>query len=83
MEKKGKDNCFFVFITIIFFLYNSFKFLNTQGNDLPIPSILFSLIIYLALIVLFLHKDEIIEEKDRKQKKLECYFKKLKQQINN
>lgn len=78
MEKKRKDNCAFVLITIIFFLYNCFKFLNTEGNDLPLPSILFSLIIYLALIVIFIHKDDILEEKDKKQKKLEYYFKKLK-----
>ena len=65
-------------IAIIFFLYNCFKFLNTEGNDLPLPSILFSLIIYLALIVVFIHKDDILEEKDEKQKKLEYYFKKLK-----
>ena len=83
MEKKRKDNCFFVLITIIFFLYNCFKFLNTEGNDLPIRNILFSLIIYLALIVIFIHKDDIIEEKDKNQKKLECYFKKLKQKLNN
>lgn len=52
--------------------------MNTEGNDLPLPSILFSLIIYLALIVIFIHKDDILEEKDKKQKKLEYYFKKLK-----
>ena len=76
--EKGKDNCAFVMITIIFFLYNCFKFLNTEGNDSPMPNILFSLIIYLALIVIFIHKDDILEEKDKKQKKLEYYFKKLK-----
>ena len=83
MEKKRKDNCFLVSITIIFFLYNCFKFLNTEVNDLTIPNILFSLIIYPALIVIFIHMDEMLEEKDKNQKKLECYFKKLKQKLNN
>ena len=49
--------------------------MNTEGNDLPIPNILFSLIIYLALIVIFIHKDDIKEEKEKNQKNLECYFK--------
>ena len=47
-------------------IINAWKFINNPGSEVPILSILFNLIIYLAIIILILHKDEI---------KFEGYFK--------
>ena len=44
----------------------AWKFINNPGSEVPILSILFNMIIYLAIIILILHKDEM---------KFEGYFK--------
>ena len=54
------------------FIFNLFKFLNTEGSNMPIVSILFNLIFFLALIILLLHQDDFGKEV---QTKLDRYFK--------
>ena len=59
-------------ITIILFIINAWKFLNNPGSEVPILAILFNMIIYLAIIILIMHKKEITLE-DYIQKKIEKY----------
>ena len=73
MEKnyrKKKD--IMIMIVIGLFIFNLFKFLNTEGSNMPIVSILFNLIFFLALIILLLHQDDFGNEV---QTKLDRYFK--------
>ena len=73
MEKnyrKKKD--IMLMIVIGLFIFNLFKFLNTEGSNMPIVSILFNLIFFLALIILLLHQDDFGKEV---QTKLDRYFK--------
>ena len=48
-----------VLLTIVLFLINTWKFLNSPESEIPIISILFNLIIYLGIIIIILHKNEI------------------------
>ena len=65
-SKKSSGKGRLIAITIILFIINSWKFINNPGSEVPILTILFNMIIYLAIIILILHKDEM---------KIECYFK--------
>ena len=66
-SKKSSGKGWLIAITIILFIINSWKFINNPGSEVPILSILFNMIIYLAIIILILlHKDEV---------KFEGYFK--------
>ena len=62
-SKKSSGKGWLIAITIILFIINAWKFI---GSEVPILSILFNMIIYLAIIILILHKDEM---------KFEGYFK--------
>ena len=44
---------------ILLFLINAWKFINNPGSEVPILTILFSVIIYLAIIILIIYKDEM------------------------
>ena len=46
-----------VLLTIVLFLINTWKFLNSPESEIPIISILFNLIIYLGIIIIILHKN--------------------------
>ena len=48
-----------VLLTIVLFLINTWKILNSPESEIPIISILFNLIIYLGIIIIILHKNEI------------------------
>ena len=81
MAEDNKDNnCKYgkkmlISITIILFFINVWKFLNAPESEIPIISILFNLIIYLGIIIIILHKDEM---------NLEDYFRyNEKKNINN
>ena len=65
-SKKSSGKGWLISISIILFLINAWKFINHPGSEVPILTILFNMIIYLAIIILILHKDEI---------KFEGYFK--------
>ena len=64
--KKSSGKGWLISISIILFLINAWKFINNPGSEVPILTILFNMIIYLAIIILILHKDEM---------KFEGYFK--------
>ena len=55
--KHGKK--WLVALIIVLFAVNALKFLNSPESEIPIVSILFNLIIYLAIIIIILHNNEI------------------------
>ena len=57
--KKSSGKGWLISISIILFLINAWKFINHPGSEVPILTILFNMIIYLAIIILIMHKDEI------------------------
>ena len=65
MAEDNKDNNFkygkklLISITITLFFINVWKFLNAPESDIPLISILFYFIIYLGIIIIILHKDEM------------------------
>ncbi len=65
--KKSSGKGWLISISIILFLINAWKFINHPGSEVPILTILFNMIIYLAIIILIMHKNEI---------KLDGYFQK-------
>ena len=58
-SKKSSGKGWLIAITIILFIINAWKFINNPGSEVLIFSILFNMIIYLAIIILILHKDEM------------------------
>ena len=46
-------------IFFILFLINIWKFLNSDGSEIPILSLLFNMIIYLGIIMFINHKNEV------------------------
>ena len=58
-SKKSSGKGWLIVITIILFIINSLKFINNQGSEILVLSVLFNMIIYLAIIILILHKDEM------------------------
>ena len=62
-------------ISIIFFIFNAWKFMTTPGSEIPILSMLFNMIIYLSIIIFLLHKNEITFDEYRYiQTKIDKYF---------
>ena len=55
-QKKSSGKGFLISISIILFLVNMWKFLNNPGSEIPILTILFNMIIYLAIIILIIDK---------------------------
>lgn len=75
LGKQKKIDIKFIILVGLFFL-NIFKFLALEGSDLPIPSSLFNMIVFLGLIVFWLHKEGI--NKNDIQTTLDYYFKREK-----
>ena len=75
---KTKRKRMLILVLIFIFLYNIAKYLNTDGSDIPIISILFNMIFILGLVIFFLHQEEIIDENLEMQTTLEKYFKRDK-----
>ena len=67
-----------ILVLIFIFLYNITKFLNTDGSDILIISILFNIIFILGIVIFFLHQEKIIDENLDMQTTLEKYFKRDK-----
>ena len=60
-NKNGKR--LLITLTIALFAINIWKFLNRPESAIPILSILFNLIIYLGIIIIILHNNEMnVEE---------------------
>ncbi len=43
------------------FIYNVFKFINTEGSEHPLVSSLFNMIIFIGILVIIFHRNEIDE----------------------
>lgn len=61
-SKKSIGKGLLLFITIILFLINVWKFINNPGSEVPILGILFNMIFYLAIIILIMHRHELTFE---------------------
>ena len=48
-----------VSVSFILFLFNLWKYLSTPGSEIPILSLLFNMIVYLGIVMLIIHKNEI------------------------
>ena len=68
-----------VFALIIAFFYNGYIFLNTNGNEHPLVSSLFTMLIILFALFILHHKDQLKEDEGNflRQTHLEQYFKKI------
>ena len=73
-SKKSTGKGWLIGISILLFLINTWKFINNPGSEVPILTILFNMIIYLAIIILIIHKDEM---------KLDGYFQEHSEKKNN
>ena len=63
-----------LFLIIILFLSNVIKFMLTEGANLPLPSLLFNMILLLGFLILLIHE----KDPNWKQMKLDKYLKKFK-----
>ena len=43
-------------LTVVVFAMNVIKFLSLDGSQLPIPSTLYNMILFLAIIIFFIHR---------------------------
>lgn len=76
-EKPNQNKKFFLIkISAGLFIYYAIHFLNTNGSNLPIPSILFNMIIILGILLFLFHEKYFIEERNDIQENLDKYFKK-------
>ena len=80
---KSSKSCFkswLKLIMIISFVANAYRFLNTDGNTLPLVGTLFNMILILAIFFIILSKNDLDNDKNNilKQKYLEQYFKRFK-----
>ena len=78
-SKSGFKSWLILFL-LISFVANAYKFLNTDGNTLPLVGTLFNMILVLAIFFLIHHKDDLDDDKNNilKQTYLEQYFKLFK-----
>ena len=61
-----------IIITAILFIINVWKFINNPASEVPVLTLLFNMIIYIVIIIMILHKNEITLE-DYIQKQIEKY----------
>ena len=73
INKKQQNKNLIIILVGILFLYNAFKFLGYEGSKTPILSTIFNMIIFLFILILLIHKKDIIT-KEFKQKILDDYF---------
>ena len=78
-SKSGFKSWLILFL-LISFVVNAYKFLNTDGNTLPLVGTLFNMILILAIFFLIHHKDDLDDDKNNilKQTYLEQFFKLFK-----
>ena len=59
-KKHGhSEKRWLVSVSFILFLFNLWKYLSTPGSEIPILSLLFNMIVYLGIVMLIIHKNEI------------------------
>ena len=73
INKKQQNKNLIIILVGILFLYNAFKFLGYEGSKAPILSTIFNMIIFLFILILLIHKKDLIT-KEFKQKILDDYF---------
>ena len=73
INKKQQNKNLIIILVGILFLYNAFKFLGYEGSKTLILSIIFNMIIFLFILILLIHKKDLIT-KEFKQKILDDYF---------
>ena len=71
-SKKFTGKGLLILITVILFIINAWKLINNPASEVPVLTLLFNMIIYIAIIILILHKNEITLE-DYIQKQIEKY----------
>ena len=78
-SKSGFKSWLILFL-LISFVANAYKFLNTDGNTLPLVGTLFNMILVLAIFFLIHHKDDLDDDKNNilKQTYFDQYFKLFK-----
>lgn len=59
-EIKSKIKMWMLVVAVFYFFYHAIYFLNLEGSWLPIPTVLYNMIIYLAICLLLLFKKELI-----------------------
>lgn len=69
--KQAKNFDWTIITAALIFVMNMIKFLSLDGSQLPIPSTLFNMTLFLAIIIFFVYKkimeNEQIKEKEKKQ----------------
>lgn len=76
IEYKINHKTFIVLFLLLFF-YNIVKFMNMPESELPILNTLFSMILFLSLVILLIHKKDLFGRKNNyQQEKLDKYLKK-------
>lgn len=73
-SEKSTGKGLLILITTILFSINVWKFINNPASEVPVLTLLFNMIIYIAIIIFILHKKEIMQE-DYIQKQIEKYKK--------
>ena len=58
-SKKSTGKCLLILITAILFIINVWKFINNPASEVPVLTLLFNMIIYIAIIIMILHKNKI------------------------
>ena len=71
-SKKSKGKGLLILINALLSIINVLKFINNPASEVPVLTLLFNMIIYIAIIILILHKNEIALE-DYIQKQIEKY----------
>ena len=73
INKKQQNKNLIIILVLILFLYNAFKILVYEGSKTHILSTIFNMIIFLFILILLIHKKDLIT-KEFKQKILDDYF---------
>ena len=75
-NKKRTISLMAVFLALLLFCVQAFKFIKEEGNTHPIVSSLFNMIIILGLIIVIIHQKEFEKGKNSvlKQTTLDQYF---------
>ena len=79
-SSKSSFKSWLKLIMIISFVANAYRFLNTDGNTLPLVGTLFNMILILAIFFIIHHKNDLDNDKNNilKQTYLDQYFKRFK-----
>ena len=64
-QKQTKNYDWAIITATLFFAMNVIKFLSLDGSQLPIPSTLYNIILFLSIILFFIHK-KLMENEQKK-----------------